>query len=110
MIKLTTFKKAIEAIKKQQEKELKFCKALEDIIDGRFVPEISTDILHALIECLEDVMGDVIDEHGGWISWWIYEKDFGKEKKMTAHYKNGRLIKLDTIEDLYIFLKKNKRG
>ncbi len=105
MIKLTTFKKAIEAIKKQSEKELKFCDALEDIIDGRFVPEMSTDILHALIECLEDTMSDK-DE---WISWWIYEKDFGKNKKMTAHYENGKNIKLDTVEDLYKFLKKNKK-
>jgi len=105
MIKLKTFIKAIEAIKKQQEKELKFCDALEDMIDGNFVPQMSTDILSALLDCLQDIFND----KDNWTDWWIYEKDFGKDKKITANYKNGRQIKLDTIEDLYNFLKKNKK-
>jgi len=105
MIKLTTFKKAIESIKKQREKELKFCKALEDIMDGNFVPEMSIDILEALLSCLKDIFNDRED----WVDWWIYEKDFGKDKKLTARYKNGKEIKLDTVEDLYVFLKKNKK-
>jgi len=101
MIKLETFKKAIEAIKKQSEKELKFCKALEDIMDGHFVPEMSSNILEALLSCLKDIFNDRED----WVDWWIYDKDFGKNKKLTV-YKKGKEIKLDTVEDLYNFLKK----
>jgi len=103
MIKLKTFKNIIKAIKKQQKKEHKFCDALDKMVDGRFIPEMSTDILEALLNCLKDIFND----KGDWIGWWMYEKDFGKDKKMQAYYKNGKEIKLDTAEDLYIFLKTN---
>ena len=98
MIKLKTFEKIIEAIKKQQEKELKFCKALDEMVDGNFVPEMSIDILHALLDCLKDIFDDKDD----WISWWLYERD--GDKKMKAYYKDKTEIKLDTAEDLYKFL------
>ena len=103
MIKLETFKKIIEAIRKQQEKELKFCKALDEMVDGNFVPEMSVDILMALLDCLQDIFND----KDNWISWWLYERDGNKD--MTAYYKNGKEIKLDTAEDLYKFLKSNKQ-
>lgn len=101
MITLKTFKNTIKAIRKQSDKEHAFCKALDEIIDGRFVPEMSTDILMALLNCLEDIFED----EGGWISWWLYERDGNKD--MKAYYKDKTEIKLDTIEYLYKFLKSN---
>ena len=103
MIKLKTFKNIIKAIRKQSDKEFKFCDALDKIVDGRFIPQMSTDILEALFDCLKDVFDDKDD----WISWWLYERD--GDKSMTAYYKNDKEIKLDTIEDLYKFLKSNMR-
>ena len=101
MIKLKTFEKIIKAIKKQQEKELKFCKALDEMVDGNFVPEMSVDILMALLDCLQDIFND----KDNWISWWLYERNGNKD--MKAYYKDNTEIKLDTAKDLYIFLKKN---
>jgi len=104
MITLKTFKNIIKAINKQNEKEHKFCDALEEMIDGNFVPQMSTDILTTLLECLKDVFDDKDD----WISWWLYERD--GNKSMKAYNKDKTEIKLDTAEDLYKFLKQNKRG
>ena len=102
MITLKTFKNTIKAIRKQSDKEHEFCDALDKIVDGRFVPKMSTDILIALLDCLKEIFNDKDD----WISWWLYERD--GDKSMTAYYKNGKEIKLDTAEDLYKFLKSNK--
>jgi len=105
MIKLKTFKNIIKAIRKQSDKEFKFCDALDKIVDGRFIPQMSTDILEALFDCLKDVFDDKDD----WISWWMYERD-GNNKKMKAYHKDKTEIKLDTAEDLYKFLKKNRNN
>ena len=101
MIKLKTFENIIKAIRKQQEKELEFCKALDKIVDGNFVPEMSIDITSALLDCLHDIFID----KGDWISWWLYERN--GDKSMKAYHKDKTEIKLDTAEDLYKFLKKN---
>lgn len=103
MITLKTFKNIIKAIKKQSDKEHKFCDALDEIIDGNFVPKMSTNILTALLDCLKDIFKD----EGDWISWWLYERD--GNKSMKAYNKDKTEIKLDTAEDLYKFLKQNKR-
>ncbi|GAG01981.1 unnamed protein product [marine sediment metagenome] len=102
MIKKKTFIECIEAIKKQNEIEHKVCDALELVVDGNFIPMFSETIFSQLLKVMEESMNDK-----DWISWWMFEKDFGRDKKMKGYHKNGRVIKLDTAEDLYKYLVKN---
>jgi len=107
MIKKQTFVSMIDAIQKQREMENRVSKSLEEVLDGNFVPTFSGILETQIIKILEEAMCDVkADDGQGWIEWWIYEKDFGKRKKINANYTNGKKIKLDTSADLYNFLKK----
>ena len=103
MISFDMFKKFIEAIKKQHEKETKFTKALESICDGFFVSELTEDITNMLVTIMETELEDTSE----WLTWWMYEKDFGTRKDMTAYYADESEIKLDTVEEIYNFLIKN---
>lgn len=51
------------------------------------------------------------DNHTGWISYWIYELDFGRSwKPGLITDVNGKDIRLQTKEDLYRFLMPNFIG
>lgn len=107
MISKQTFINTIEAIKRQDKKEQEFSEALDTIVDGRFVSQMSVDIHSALVTVLEEIFQDK-DE---WISWWMYETSFGQDKKMKAYDgdvdKGGKEIKLGDAGKLYDFLLKN---
>lgn len=66
-----------------------------------------TDIY--MIEYIIDLLEDEFNDTNHWISYWIYELDFGKlwSSGMIID-KDERDIKLQTKEDLYNFLIKNK--
>ena len=108
MISKKLFKKVIKAIQKQNKKEHDFCDAIEKIVDGRIVPQMSVDLHEVLIKILEEIFDDEIDEYNNWLTWWMYEKDYGKNKKMIAWDNDNKEIKLDTVDELYNFLMKNK--
>ena len=57
------------------------------------------------IRILEDTCGDSIN---GWISYWLYELDKGKDWKPGCVIdENDNDIKLETIDDLYDVLVEN---
>ena len=59
-----------------------------------------------LLFLLEDEFNDIED---GWISYWIYDLNFGKDWYFgCAIDENEKEIKLKTKEDLYNFLMENK--
>ena len=62
-----------------------------------------------LIDAVLETLKDEFDDNDDWISWWIYEKNFGTNDKINAHYKNKKEIKLNNSEDLYKFLIKNNK-
>lgn len=53
-----------------------------------------------VIELLEIIFKDT-DE---WISYWIYELDYGRKWKKNSIIDNGKSIKLKTASDLYDYL------
>lgn len=57
------------------------------------------------IELLEKVMED---NETKWISYWIFECDFGRDSRGRITI-NNKPIKFDTIEDLYYLLKGEER-
>lgn len=70
-------------------------------IDKAFgeVPEKLTEItsINYVIEMLEDIMGDV----NKFISWYIYDKDWGKRKDLNVYTEDGWEIPCNSFEELY---------
>jgi hypothetical protein len=54
-----------------------------------------------LFNTLEKIIGD---EESQWISYWVYELDFGKKYHPGTVTVEGENIPFKTVEDLWIFL------
>ncbi len=102
MLTLEQFKASIEAIQRQETKELAVADALYSILDGRFVPVFADEVVLQLVALLEKCMQD----KGEVISWWIWEDT---DKRVWD--KDGNVIaNLDTIEALYNYLKEGLKN
>lgn len=54
-----------------------------------------------------DVLQDIFNDEGEWISWYIYEADFGENFDCAYESDGTTRVPLKTPEDLYNFLVKN---
>lgn len=81
-------------------------KKAKDNIRNDFMNAAGLMISHEdiVIELLEKIFDDV----GDWISWWIYETNYGRREDMieVCDGKDGSITKIRTSEDLYDFLTK----
>lgn len=93
----------IAKLKETEEKNTKFGNMMEEFSGSWFCSELAYPATEALMTLLEIVFEDESE----WISWWIYEKNYGSRADLEAYYKNGDVIKLDTAEELYDFLVQN---
>ncbi len=76
-------------------------KKLDPDFGGLYLSRVST----LIVSVLKDAMDDKYD----YIDYFIYELEYGKKwKKGTITASNGKDIKLQTVEDLYNYLKKTK--
>lgn len=72
--------------------------------DGEIYPPIGSEDVVTLLEF-------IFDDRDEWISYWIFELDFGKEyEDGYVQGRNGEIIPLRTPEDLYAFLIDNYRS
>lgn len=56
-----------------------------------------------------ELLKDVFNDDGDWISYWVYELDFGrKARKNSITDKDGRNIPIKTMKDLYNLLTNEK--
>lgn len=101
------FEKTIKTVIKQTEFETE----LNGICDKYgSISEIwlSPELFDVILELLEHIFHD---EENQWIYYWMYEKDFGKAyKDGDVTDKEGNVIKLKTIRDLYDLLISNLKG
>jgi len=79
-----------------------FNKAISNMTDTKRVGiyDYQEDLI---VKLLEKLMDDKLKN----IYWWIYEKDFGKEKILTYKDANNKIIPTTTIKDLYNLLNLN---
>lgn len=88
------FKKVVGLLEAHSYKSEMIYKYGVDLIDF-------TDDLQKVISILmKEAFGKEADD---WISWWLYEKDFGKRDDLKAYDKDGAEI-LDTIDELYDYI------
>lgn len=84
------FRDYIEQIKKNDE----YISKLADLNVNVF-ENLTTDSL--AVNLLEKLTNDESE----WISWWIWEKDFGTNEKLKVYDKNNNEIPSTTIKDLW---------
>jgi hypothetical protein len=113
----------LESIKDDMRKFMEKCNnrsSVMDLEDFSNIMETVRSSFHKLykildvvpssaLEDLYDVLFDVIlnlleihfDDNDYWISYWVFDLDFGKKYKKGKVVVNEREIKLESIEDLY---------
>lgn len=95
MITLEKFKYLMGKFRELDERERKFSRAVEEFSEDSYV--IFTRGSSLALEAIEAAMED----SGGWIDWWVYEKGFGARKEMRAFDKDKKEIPSETLDDLY---------
>ena len=88
---------AIKALQEQDKKERKWEKTFDEMLDGRFISQMSITLNTAICKMLTEIYHDKDDI----IGWWMFEKDFGKRKGFNMWDKNHKIIPMNTVEDLY---------
>ena len=72
-----------------------------DFIDGYAYSDSDCQIK------LLETLGMVLDDKDHWISWWVYETDFGK-REPKVWLEDGTEVLIWTAEDLYDFITNEK--
>jgi hypothetical protein len=98
------FEKVLKLMWESHKQSMAFCKAMDKMLDGRFVPIYDSPLTEAICILFEEIYGK---EGLQWIRWFIWEKDWGKDKKITATDEKGRPFCRNTIE-LWEYLEKLK--
>lgn len=95
------FVKYLEELEKLQAIEMSITNAFRELDDNFNMISFSR-YENLLVRLLEECVGDVNDTYGSWTSWWIYETNFGKDKKMAkSHTVHGKRFPLKNAGDLY---------
>jgi hypothetical protein len=55
-----------------------------------------------ILDAIKIAMNDEYD----FINYWVYEKNFGKDKELKVFDKDNKVIPSDTLEQLYDLIKK----
>jgi hypothetical protein len=95
-MELEEFKKHMGRIKKTYDIETQICDLLS--CDG---PIMFTD---EIVDSLIDMLEEYFEDENEWISYWMFELDFGSKWQSGMVQIEGKDVKLQTIEDLYNIL------
>ena len=96
-------RKGIKAIREHSEKMNHWQKTFDEMFDGYPVYQGDWDLVSSIIELLKVIYKEKTDDDV--ISWWIYEKDFGRRTDLNMFKIGGEeIIPTNTIEDIYRYL------
>ncbi len=101
MIPKKLLKEIVDLLQTQDKKEIKFADFMEDFLDGRCVPTLSTDVISAFHKLAAYTFNDV-DTDMTWLEWFIYECDYGESPKSAFIGKQEYII--DSFDAFYDFL------
>ena len=48
-----------------------------------------------------DVIAEIIEDNDKWIEWYVYDKNWGTDERLTVTDNNGNEIPSETLEDLW---------
>lgn len=94
--------------------EFQHLEIIEDEITKAF-RKLSSDFnqIHfgRYIDLISSILKDTFNDKNDWISYWIYDLEFGKKYEPNSVTMNKKPIKMKTAGDLYDVLMENlKRG
>ena len=100
------FLEIFELLKKQEEKDYKFCDFMEEYLDGRFVPVMNENANLAVMKMLSYCFNDrVKDEHDStFVEWWMYDCGEITEANPACATLDDVEYKMHTLEQFYDFL------
>ena len=91
------FIRLMEAIKERYYTIERIYDKLDDVfgsVGDLFIDETSmTPII--------DVITEIIEDNDKWIEWYVYDKNWGTDERLTATDNNGNEIPSETLEDLW---------
>ena len=91
------FIKLMEAIKERYYTIERIYDKLDDVfgsVGDLFIDETSmTPII--------DVITEIIEDNDKWIEWYVYDKNWGTDERLTVTDNNGNEIPSETLEDLW---------
>ena len=92
-----------KAIREHSEKMNRWHKTFDEMFDGYPVYQGDWDLVSSIIDLLKVIYKEKTDDDV--ISWWIYEKDFGRRTDLNMFKKDTEeIIPSNTIEDIYRYL------
>ena len=91
------FIKLMEAIKERYYTIERIYDKLDDVfgsVGDLFIDETSmTPII--------DVISEIVEDNNKWIEWYVYDKNWGTDERLTVMDNNGNEIPSETLEDLW---------
>ena len=91
------FIKLMEVIKERYYKIEEIYDKLDDVfgsVGDLFIDETSmTPII--------DVISEIVEDNNKWIEWYVYDKNWGTDERLTVTDNNGNEIPSETLEDLW---------
>jgi hypothetical protein len=97
------FEKAFKAIEQfHLENELANEAVKTFCASSHAVCDIGCHLYDQYINLLASVVGD----KGNWISWYVFENDFGRGGLTAGMKDDKKMVKVDTLKKLYNFIKR----
>ena len=91
------FIRLMEVIKERYYKIEEIYDKLDDVfgsVGDLFIDETSmTPII--------DVISEIVEDNNKWIEWYVYDKNWGTDERLTVTDNNGNEIPSETLEDLW---------
>ena len=100
MLTYEQFEKHIKVIEDCNEKD----RLLGDIVGCEGIITYTMNATTSIVSLLEKIMQD---EKNEWISYWLWELNFGRENHRLKVTMDGKEVPMTTIEDLYNVLAEN---
>ena len=95
------FVKLMTVIKDRYDTMNNIIDKFDDVFGGIGDEFIENTDISPIIEVIAEIVGDNDD----WISWYVYDKDFGENTALYCNDENGNIIPSDTLEDLWELIK-----
>ena len=100
------FIQLMEVIKERYYKIEEIYDKLDDVfgsVGDLFIDETSmTPII--------DVISEIVEDNNKWIEWYVYDKNWGTDERLTVTDNNGNEIPSETLEDLWNLILKDKES
>ena len=91
------FIQLMEVIKERYYKIERIYDKLDDVfgsVGDSFINETS-------ITPIIDVVSEIVEDNDKWIGWYVYDKNWGTDERLTVTGNNGNEIPSETLEDLW---------